>query len=215
MSKFYVVIRKYSNKERPDEFDPEGRYSLYGWTKSKKVLDAFFSQRSRRKYKVKEYSQEELEAKFGESDLYPECMIEYKIIPSAANGNKVPFFTTKMEFSDAQKKILNTFKEKSKLVDKDNGRMILLELYTNLDRYYKSALEYIGFVPPELDAIYDSIEDNDIQKAEDIIDYQYEISPYEIYNHSTGIPCLDELPKDWQKVVFSLEAFIKVLREDM
>ena len=215
MSKFYVVIRKYSKKERPDEFDPEGRYSFYGWTSNKNVLNAFFSQRSRRKYKVKEYSQEELEAKFGETDLYPESMIDYIDLPSAANGNKVTLFLTKMELADAQKKILNMLQDEAKLVDKDDGKKTLLEMYTNLDGYYKSALEYIGFVPPELDAIYDSIEDSDLQKASDLIDYQYDVYPYEVYNHITNIPCLNEFPKDWQKVVFSLEAFIKVLREDM
>ena len=214
MKKIYVILRKYSEKERPGSSLKE-RVILYGWTNKKNVVNAFFGQRDRSKFILRKFNREELNDIFCENELYPESLIDYIELYSINSEDKIPFFTTKYELMSAEKKILRLFSDASKLVERDDGNTRLLNMYMNLSDNYKDALDYIGFRPPELDAIFDNASKDTEEELEDIIDCAYSEYPQELYEKMRELPGVDHLPQDYQKVIYSLEAFIKVLSEDM
>lgn len=210
--KIYVVFRYYNNKERPD-VEKKERYEFYGWSTKPEVIEAFQSQRDPRKYKVQKYTREELGRMFGENAMYPESKIDYVNIPIAATGERMSFFTTAAELMSAEKKVLRMMSDLARLVDKDEGRTRLLSLYINLDDWYKDALEYIGFIPPELSVLFDSKDET--EEAEEAVDNLFSGYPNEENSSIVGIENLSALNYDYQKVIYSMESFIKVLVEDL
>jgi len=212
MSKIYAVLRYHSEKEWKHS-DPKDRYVLYGWTKDKKILDAFFSQRSKNKYVVKKFDQEEIKFEYTD-EFYPEDMIDYIELPLASTGEKYPLFITKHELIQAETMIIRMMTDAARLVERADGKTNLLELYHNLDNDYKDALEFLGFVPPELEAIFDSVKNQEDEISE-LIETCFETYPQEMYARIDKPYGIDMMPNVWQQVIFSLEAFIKVLREEM
>lgn len=216
----YLVYRAYSEEERPHSNEKD-RIVFYGWTSKKKILKAFFDQRNRKKYKVRKIIPQEVYLVLG-NEPDPLYLIDFIDLKSAKTGEDVVLFMTKEELKEVEIKIQRYFSDLSRLVERDDGKMHLLELYINLDDYYLDALQYLGFKPPEMDMLFDSVEyresSDSMFEIEQLIDSAYEDAyevPYEVVYHQGVIPGLTTLPSVNNKILYSIESFIKVMREDM
>lgn len=216
----YLVYRVYSRKERPYASSAD-RLVLYGWTASKNVINAFFEQRTKKKYKVKKTTDDEILEVLKE-DLDPDKMIDFIDLRCAATGENVKFFMTKTELIDTEKMIQHYFQDMCRLVEKDHGKKKLLELYINLDDYYLDAIQYLGFKPPEMDDLFDSVEYLDSPSSyldiDGLIDGAYESVydvPREFDYHQGIIPGLSMMENVNNKILYSVESFVKVLRDEM
>ena len=213
----YLVYRVYSKKERPDY---NSRIIFYGWTNSKNVIKAFFQQRNKSKYYVCKTSMEELGERFSENNLEYNNFIDYLPLRFVSTGEKINFFMTIDEMHEAEIKIQRYFREKCELVTIDKGKTHLLNLFMNLDDYYVNALEYIGFIPPEINELFPSanpLEDN-IEDIEDMISDGYDTyygAPAEHLEHLSTPPGISIMDKVYTKILYSVESFVKILKEDL
>ena len=218
--KYYLVYRQYSSKEQRFHSDP---FVFYGWTQSKDVIKAFKSQRSEDKYMITKTDSTELGELLGSNASPPEeTMIDYVPLKMASTKEVVNFFTTHNEMQNIEKWIQRLFRESSKLVDRDNGKTRLLELYLNLDEWYKGALEFLGFIPPELEAIFDSVDFHENSESEYELERRitdaydgYLDWPQEDQVHDTRIPGLQNMPHIHNKIIYSLESFVKAAKDDL
>ena len=216
----YLVYRAYSEKERPG-VPLSDRFVLYGWSTNKSTIKAFFEQRTKKKYKVKKVYEEDVWRYTGtESD--PSYLIDFVDLKSNSTGDTISLFMTKNELRETQVKIHQYFTDLCRLVEKDRGKMNLLELYINIDDYYLDPLQYIGFKPPELDILFDSVEyresDDPMYEIESLINSAYDEAfdvPHEVYYHDGKIPGFSTLPSVSDKILYSAESFIKILKDDM
>ena len=221
--KKYVVFRVYSEKERPGIRDND-RIVYYGWTSSKIIVKAFMKQRDNDKYVVKKLN----DAKIEMMQIYPEIdtVIDFIRLPSKVYNTDVDIFMTKKEMKDAEKKISKFVHTSFSLehigTDKEHWR--LLELFCNFEDKYQEALEYFGIWPDELNAVFDNIEyresDDGIYDADYMIDASYDEEfdvPHETYTHSASIPGYKAMNvwKMTERLFYSAEAFIMVLKDDM
>lgn len=212
---YYMIYRRYSKKERPDT-PKNGRSIFYGWTQSKSVAKAFISQRDKNKYNIYKINSEEIGDLYSENYSDTAKEIDYIKLTSAATGDEIMFLTTAEEENSAEKKIQSYFKDLCRLVDKDNGNTTLLNMYLNLKDKYQDMLEYVGFNPPEVNYLFDASDPDD--DIDDIIDSAYEgysEYPCEEYKHQSYLPGATMLPEVSQKILYSVESFIKVLKEDL
>ena len=222
----YLVYRVYSEKERP-YVSLSDRTVFYGWASNKSVVKAFMAQRSHSKYKVTIASFDEINESWLSGSMYdgvmdPELMIDYVELKSAETLEDVKLFMTKKELKETEKGIQHYFKELPSLADYSDNPMALLELYINLDDYYLDALQYLGFKPPEMDILFDSAEYREstdaIYSIDALIDSAYDALfdvPHEVYVHEGKIPGLSVLESVDTKILYSLESFMKVMKEDM
>lgn len=218
--KLYIVFRVYSKKERPDE---NAEPILYGWTWSKNVLEAFLSQRTREKYYVDKVEGELDRLVDGYyNDLDTDNMINFAKLKSTANKDEdIPLFMTANEMREAEKRIQRYFRELCSLSSiKGDGDYV--GMFMNLHEYFAEALELIGFRPPEISAMCPSADYRDdpgeIIGITELIDEAYDgatASPSEVYTNNTKLPGLSTLPDIASKMLYSIESFIKVLREDL
>lgn len=214
----YLVYRVYSKKERPDYNN--NRITFYGWTNNKNVIKAFFQQRDKSKYRVYKTCMEELAERFSENNLESNNFIDYLPLRFVSTGEKINFFMTVDEMQEAEIKIQRYFREKCELVTIDRGNTILLNLFMNLDNYYADALEYIGFIPPEMNDLFPTanpLEDN-IEDIEDLISDGYDTyygAPVERLDHLSTAPGISMMDKVYTKILYSVESFVKILKEDL
>jgi hypothetical protein len=213
----YLLYRVYSKKERPD-INSNGRIIFYGWTNNKNVVKAFFQQRDKSKYRVYKTNLEELGEKFSENDLESNNFIDYLPLKFVSSGEKINFFLTMNEMQETEVRIQRYFREKCELVVIDEGKTNLLNLFLNLDDYYADALEYIGFIPPEINALFPSVD----QLVDDDIEYNislgYDIyygAPVERSKHLSTAPGLNMVDKVYMKILYSVESFVKILKEEL
>ena len=213
--KYYILFRVY-----PD--DPE-RNRLYGWSMSKNVIKAIMSQRDKSKYLLRKFSIDEISEKYSENSLDINMMIDKISLTSAATKEDVMFFSTKSELMEAEVRIQKMFRDLPRLVDRCNGELDVLELFHNLKNYYHDALDFIGMRPTEIEAIFDRDNyvscENSIESIIDSIENAYIENERTLYltgKHDMNKPIgLDMLDETYTKVLYSLEAFIKVLKEDL
>lgn len=211
----YLVYRVYSKKERPN-INSNGRIIFYGWTNNKNVIKAFFQQRDKSKYRVYKTNLEELGEKFSENDLELNNFIDYLPLKFVSSGEKINFFLTMDEMQEVEVKIQRYFREKCELVAIDEGKMNLLNLFLNLDDYYADALEYIGFIPPEINALFPSADpDDDIEYNISVGYDTYYGAPVERFKHLSAAPGLNMIDKVYMKILYSVESFVKILKEDL
>ena len=215
----YLVYRAYSEKERPGI--PEySRNVLYGWSSSKAAIKAFIEQRNPKKYKIRKATYDEIIANM-KSDLDPEMMIDFVNLESASSGEVIKLFMTHKELREVEKEVQRYVNDHASLSDYGDP-MTLLELYANLEDRYIGALQFIGFKPPEMDILFDSVEyresgdymysiDGLIDSAYDQI---YDVSHETLY-HQGNIPGLNVLESVNQQILYSVESFMKVMKEDM
>lgn len=209
--RLYLVYRRYSQIERPRRRANE-RTIFYGWTKSKNVVKAFFAQRSKHKYDVVETDLEEIGEKLSENSLNPDDMIDFIVLHFAGSKESIQFFMTKREMFEAEIRIERYFRDMCNLVTRDKGNTTLLLMYMNLLEYYTDALEFIGFSPPEIDDL-NGTDSSYYDLFEESIERAYEESPYDEYERWQEPPGSSANPR--AKFVYSIESFIKVLRDDL
>lgn len=220
-NKVYLIYRIYSQEEI-EENKHVSRY--YGWTRFKEVAKAFTSQRDKKKYKVieKEYiNGDDLYDGINGIDLIDDrYMINYIKLESSKSDLEVTFLTTQDELHESEIKIQRMMIDEASLesIDKLKGSGIkVLELFINLKEKYSDLLYFIGYRPRDLEAIFSRV-----ASSEDEIEHQIDLA-YDGYAESPqedpcyipsppGLAILDDIS---MKVIYSLEAFIKVLREDL
>lgn len=219
----YLIFRVYPKN---DEEHRNNRTVLFGWTTSKDVLKAFMEQRDKRKYRSIKLSQSDIEEKFSEDVTDAEKMIDIIKLKSSKTYEEIPFFSTPEELRETEIKIQRYFHELSSLSSiKGNGYHVndYINMFYNLDDYYKSALEYLGFRPSEMDILFPSADVNDdysnLSKVEDQIEGAYDRF---MNNHSTeevqqieSLPGLSAIDDVANKIIYSLESFIKILKDDL
>jgi len=217
----YLVFRTYMENERPDISSPEERIVLYGWTSNKNILKAFFSQRNKDKYRVKKVSTEDLAYYYSDTDLSMDIMIDFLTLKIASTGEEIEFFITKHEMMETEKKIQAYFRNLSSIVDRGKCGIKHLNMFNNLDEYYADALLYLGFEPPEIEALYDVCGYHECTSSEDMINMEIEGAysmydyPEEEYHRKDEIPGLSTFTLPAKKILYSLESFIMILREDL
>lgn len=209
-----MVYRVYSNKERPGIKD---KIVAYGWTTNKNVLKAFFKQRNDKKYMVRKVRKDQIGEAFDRNnhDATGEYMIEYLPLRSAKTNESIHLFMTTNEMQEVEIKIQRMFEELSSLdrLDKNNiGKYANLVL--NIDQSYYDALFYIGYRPKEIAAAFESM---DISVCNQISN-AYDGMPCEEYyynGHLNQAPGLSALEDVSNKIIYSIESFIKVMRKDL
>lgn len=215
----YLVYRVYTRKERPD-YDDRSRF--YGWSKSKAVIKAFSEQRNRKKYKIFKMNKEEIVKTLSEDIDDADAMIDILTLKSVKTGEEMYLFTTNNELRECEKKIQRMILDQASL-ENIEGDGNYLEMFINLDEYYADALYIIGYRPREVDILFPSADyhddPSDITKVEEVIDDAYDgvaAFPQEVYgcqpNRLLGLSTLDD---PTNKIFYSIESFIKVLRDDL
>ena len=217
--KYYLVYRVFSEEERPCAYHDYERFMLYGWTSSKKILKAFLNQRSKKKYKWRRIDDDEEYMIMLGHEPDKEHMIDFVELTSAADGNKYKLFMTEKDLINTKALVRRYFIDLARLIERDNGKMNLLHMYVNLEDKWLDPLKFIGFNPPELDVLFDDVEYREINDDDLINMNGYgDDFPHEIYEHQTSIhENFDPLGYEdiSPKIVFSLESFIKILKDDM
>lgn len=228
----YFIFRTYSEKERPEE---EHRYVYYGWSKHKAVVKAFIAQRNAKKYRIIKLTAEELEEKNdvivsivdGFDTFDPNYKLDYCKLKSAADENvEISFFSTPDEMHNAEILIQRKMNKLGSLesINVPIGReKEMLEMIMNLDDYYGSALFFIGFRPIEMDILFDSVDGRDSYTR--LADIEWQIhDAYDGYNEFpcddpgpqlNGPPGINNLDDVSTKIIYSIESFISVLKEDL
>ena len=147
-------------------------------------------------------------------------MINFIRLKSVNNDGDFDIFMTASEMQEAEIKIQRYFRDICS-ISLIPGNDDYLSIIINLDNYYADALNFIGYRPPEISAMYPSADYRDdpgeIIGIEELIDEAYSgsiISPSEDYIHPTTLPGLSVLTDIASRTYYSVESFIKVLRDD-
>ena len=215
--KCYLIFRIYPNEPNRDH--------VFGWTESKKIARAFIKQRSKDKYKIIKMTSERIAEVFSERIMESSNQIDYFKIKSAKTGDEIVFFTTMDEMIEAEKKIQKYFRELPHLIEHADGRDEVVHLFVRLKSKYADALDFIGFRPSEVEAIYDrddwigDADEGSIEGICDNIEQAYVDKTIEEYRngldsnkHPLGLTASSDI---YTKLIISLESFIMVLKEDM
>lgn len=209
----YMVFRYHNGKDGTDE-----RAIFYGWTHSKVVLKAFFKQRDKEKYRVIKMYDEDIAEKFSEDNTDDENKIDFIKLKSASSGDEIYFFMTHRELLDAEIMIQRYFSDLCSLSELPDGNYI--NMFINLNDYYKDALYYIGYRPQEIDVLFPSADDMDNYNNIEYVEEQISDAYTQFYAFDArpdvhapfGGSVFDD---DFRKVLYSLENFVRVLKNDM
>lgn len=189
--KYYLVYRVYKGDEV--KFTKQNS-RIYGWTNSKAVLQAFMQQRDEKKYLSFKMEEEEFlfRTKQIDEDL-DKLRIDFLRLKSVQEDGEFKLFITENEAAECEKKIqrlLTEYSSISKMEFKSPNKEILyfVNLYLNLKKSFRDALFFLGHRPPEIEDLFDSVEETGT------------------YTNENDIA---------NKIIYSLEAYIKVLREDL
>lgn len=219
--KIFIVYRIYNKKER-DESNVKSRF--YGWSSNKNVIKAFLSQRTEGKYKYVKYYEDEESDELIQIDGYEvdtNNMINFVRLRSVTSGEYVNLFMTADEMQEAEKRIQRHFRNLCS-IGNIQGKGDYLSMILSIDEYYGDALDFIGYRPPEISAMYPSADYRDdpgeIMGIDELIEEAYSgsiMSPLEDYMHDAKLPGLSTLTDVATKILYSVESFVKVLREDL
>lgn len=213
--RYWLIYRVKDHKE--DEMNAR----IYGWTDSKNALKAFSEQRDEKKYAIFEIEYQELEEKFNMGGLPDELKLDYLELTSVQTGDKIKLFMTMSEVGEVVKKIVRLFVDLSSLCNinfKDPNKEVLyfMNLIMNLKPKYYDALEYIGYRPPEIEQYFDSITGTHEDMINETVDLAIAETVHPMRQRSPGeIPGASALDDVADKILYSLEAFIKVMRDDL
>lgn len=192
----YLVFRVYSEKERPNLSE---RMIFYGWTNSKSIIKAFLKQRDERKYKVIKMTDEEIIRQINYSDeiITPYTFIDFIKLKSVNNDNEITLFTTLSEKNEVEKRIQKMFNELSS-IKSIHGRGNYVDMILNLDEYYLMPLLILGYRQEE---IY-LFEDDSEERSKSIERYRKNLE-------------IIEIDDTFAKIIYSIESFIKILKNDL
>lgn len=215
----YVIFRRYSNKESIGHgahamsigsMFRDNITHLYGWTPSKATVKAFLGQRNRKKYIYSEIDSETLDMMLSTIRSRDDLMIRAAKFRSRQFDMDYQLFLTNEEEVMIRQRIRNMFTELSSLdslwrEDNYNGALTdFVNMIINLMPRYAWALHYIGYRPKEIDAIYDSVEDEYDEF------YVPDTPPINITYHAPG-ESFDLITG----IIYSLESAIMVIRDDL
>ena len=217
--KIFAVYRIYTKKER-ELTSTKSRF--YGWSFSKNVVKAFLSQRTQGKYDyTKVYIDEEGYPEIDGYEIDDSNMINFVKLKSVSNGEYFDLFITANEMMEAEKRIQKYFRDLC-AISMIDGKGDYMQMVLNIDEYYASALDFIGYRPPEISAMYTSADCRDdpgeIMGLDELIDDAYSGSCLYPSEESTNISRplgLSTLTDIATKILYSLESFVKVLRDDL
>ena len=215
--KKYMVFRVYSKKERPDSTDQE-RVVFFGWTKSKTVLKAFKEQRDQKKYIIRKMDEEDIAERFSEDITDTDTMIDFIKLKSVHTQEDVIFFSTANELKTAEINIQRMMKDLCSVSDIP-GDGPYLWMVLALEDHYGDALHYLGYRPPEIDIIFPCMDsESHFDEYENEIETAYDglmIPPEEVVTKNINPLGLMTLSDVSSKILYSLESFIKVLKDDL
>ena len=173
------------------------------------------------KYKVKQVTDEDIQDELSEVVWDDINEIDYLTLPVAATGDTVSLFMTRHELLETEKRIQRYFRELSTIIDQPGGSFEVLNLFQNLRPRYSEALDFIGFRPPELTNMDESLpchgcpdEDDDPADWETNWEIEQAYSSCIDSDHNT-VPGMKTLTRVSSKLVYSLEAFIRVMKDEL
>ena len=171
--KIYIVYRIYSKAEKQEH----GMSSIiYGWSLSKSIIKAFLSQRDDKKYKVIKIYGDLDEIQIDDCYLDNSNMIDFIKLKSSKSGEEVYLFMTANEMQEAEIKIQRYFRDLCTVSD-IRGKADYVQMFMAIDNYYASALDFIGYRPPEISAMFPSADYRDdpgeIMGIEELIEEIY------------------------------------------
>lgn len=204
----YVVYRVYRGKELPDTNKTS---HIYGWTCSKKVLKAFLKQRGEKKYLLKKMTMDELSNRLHDHDhdVAGRYMIDFIKLKSAKTGEEFHLFMTVHEMNQAERAIQRLFEDACDLdkIDPDDISRYV-NMVINLQEKYYDALFYLGYRPKEIEGLF----------SDDFIttsSYPYDGIPFDEYYMNDDPPVYSPTADVANKIIYSIESFVKVMREDL
>lgn len=215
----YLVYRIYTKEERPNA---DERSVLYGWSMNKSIIKAFCNQRNKDKYMVIRMSNDDIIRTFSEEIDDTDAMIDFIKLKSAKTHEVIYLFMTLNEMRETEKKIQKMFLDQAALENiPDDGNY--LNLFMNLKDYYADALFFIGFRPREVDVIFPSADPRDdyasIDRISQQIDEAYDglfgYPQEELRRNPENIVGMSKIEDVANKICYSIESFIKVMRDDM
>lgn len=214
----YLVYRIYTKEERPDI---EERSVLYGWSKSKSIVKAFNKQRNPSKYRIIKMSDNDIIRMYSETLEDQDNMIDFIKVRSAKTHEELYLFMTRNEMRETEKNIQKMFMSQASFDDVKDLK-IYISMLLNFQNYYGDALYFIGYRPAEVDILFESADWHDsycnIDKVEEEIDNAYDgicEIPQEVYGKVDGILGLSVIEDVANKIYYSVESFIKVMKDDM
>lgn len=215
----YLVYRVYTKEERPDI---DERFVLYGWSTNKSIVKAFCKQRNKNKYHVIKMSNDDIIRTFSEEIDDTDAMIDFIKLKSAKTHEVIYLFMTLNEMRETEKKIQKMFLDQASL-ERIPGNGNYLELFLNLDDYYADALFFLGYRPREVDIMFPSADPRDdyasIDRISEQIDQAYDglfgYPQEELRREADKVIGLSTIEDVANKICYSIESFIKVMRDDM
>lgn len=220
----FLVFRVYSEEERPEK---STQSIYYGWTTHKAVLKAFLRQRSSKKYKVIKLSNEEIEKynqKYSDCDDLDdkEHMIDFIKLKSAKTYEEHTLFVTLNELRSFEIDVQGYFHDLASVSTID-GDSKYLDMVYNLREDYFNALYFLGYRPPEINALFsdnmESMYDNNNDIEDQIVTAYDEASSLTPKDFS--IRSRNKLPGQYfmndisNKILYSIESFMKIMKDDM
>lgn len=195
----------------------------YGWTFSKSILYIFLKQRNK-KYNFIQVSKDELELTFNADGTTSQRMVNFVRLKSVLTGTDFNLYLTSLELKNTEVLIQRLIRDQAALTlnFKDGDKLIKATwMILNLKDRFSSALFLLGYRPKEITGLFPENEFGSVDGIEEIIESAYEEvwlppSMYNsIFNNKSKIPSLNILPDLYSKIIYSLESFIKVLRDEL
>ena len=220
----YLIYRSYNDDpELRDQKDLKN--VLFAWTSSKVLLKGFLKQRDNKKYMVIRIEKQLFEESYEQFTNSDRSMLNYVKLKSVKTGEECYFFTTLAELENAEIKIQQYFSDLSEIDNTKNIDKIVIA-FMNLKQYYLEALYFIGFRPSQIDEMFPSANSDDnynnYTKIETEIEdayssiADYPLDDFECYDYKIPtIPGLNVIDDVHNKILYSLESFIKVLKDDL
>jgi hypothetical protein len=180
-------------------------------------------QRDKKKYFIKLISEEEMKLEKNRLtlvSLIDDNMINCLHLKSVSSKEDYKLFLTYNEMCEYEKRIQRLFYDLSSLSKiefkhKDRELLHFVNIFTSLQDNYLEALYLLGYRPYEVDSLYDSA-------VEEINNNEYLDCIYDEYSdNDIEIRTTDKLPgylasnDIWIKIIYSLEGFIKVMKEEL
>lgn len=212
-SERYMVFRVPTFKERNEN---KSIPYLWGWTTSKSVIRVFKKQRDQSKYKIIIMDSDDIAREFSENELSDDTRIDYVNLGDNTTGEMVPFFTTKVEMQEAEVRIQRLMDDLCSFEKQIGGDITpYVTIMVNLKEYYQDLLEYIGFCPREMRDLFTMGEsyDSRMNELEDEIFDGYRMDDSEYDPHSP--PGAKSLRNLNNKIIYSLQSFVSVLKDDL
>ena len=201
----YLVYRIHRNPTEED-INP-----LYGWSDSKDIIKAFMSQRDNKKYVVKKVREDDIGEAFSEVAWDDTNKINYLPLQSVTTGETVCLFMTLQEMQETEKHVQRYFRELANIIELSNFKVF--DLYINLKSRYIEALGLVGFDPnigDDFNGFFGGFCTEEWPQEWEISQaYQMKVDPR---NRPPGLETLTTVAS---KIIYSLESFIKVMRDDL